>query len=78
MCCVLPTPDDAYFSAPGLAFASATSSLTSFTGTLAPTTRTFGTTTTSPTGSICFSGSKPSFIRCGAIAWPVLVATSSV
>ena len=78
MCCVLPMPDDAYLSEPGCAFAAATSDFTSFAATPSPTTSTFGTTTMSPTGCSCFSGSKLSLSRCGAIAWPVFVATSSV
>jgi hypothetical protein len=78
MCCVLPTPEDAYFKSPGFAFASATSSFTSFAGTAGFTTSTFGTTTIRPTGCRSFNGSKASLSMCGAIAWPVLVATSSV
>jgi hypothetical protein len=61
-----------------LAFAAATRSLTLVYGVVEPTTSTLGTTTTRPTGWTFFSGSKLSLIRCGAIAWPVLVATSSV
>src|SRR6187551_2965788 len=50
MCCVLPTPDDAYLISPGFAFAAATRSWTLLYGVVDPTTSTFGTTTTRPTG----------------------------
>ena len=78
MCWVLPTPEEAYLKSPGLAFIAATSSATFFTGTCAPTTSTLGTVTIRPTGTRSFSGSNASRIRCGAIACPVLVATSKV
>jgi hypothetical protein len=39
---------------------------------------TLGTTTSSAIGVRSFTGSKPSFMMCGAIACAVLVPTSSV
>ncbi len=57
MCCVLPMPDDAYWNSFGFAFISATSSLTSFAGTLSLTTSTFGTVTMRPIGVSPLSGS---------------------
>ena len=78
MCCVLPTPEEAYLKSPGLAFIAATSSATVLTGTWLPTTSTLGTVTIMPTAVRSLSGSKLSLSRCGAIACPVLVATSRV
>src|SRR2546430_785397 len=78
MCCVLPTPTEAKRYSPGLAFRSARSSSMLRAGTPVFTTTTLGTTTTRPTGWMSFCASKPSLIRCGAIACPVLVATMRV
>ena len=60
------------------AFIIATKSFASFAPTCWLTTSTFGTVTTSAIGVRSLIGSKLSLMRCGAIACPVLVATSSV
>src|SRR3989449_11076557 len=78
MCCVLPTPTEAKRYSPGLAFRSARSSSMLRAGTPVFTTTTLGTTTTRPTGWMSFCASKPSLMRCGAMACPVLVATMRV
>src|SRR6266550_2693011 len=77
-CWVLPAPEDAKLKLPGLAFICATSSRTSRALTEGPTISTLGTTITSATGVRSLSASKLSLSKCGAIACPVLVATSSV
>ena len=77
-CWVLPTPEEAYRNDPGFSFISFTNSPTLATGTDVFTSSTLGTTTTRPTGCRSLSGSKPSLRMCGAMAWPVLVASSSV
>src|SRR5438552_10651888 len=77
-CWVLPAPEDAKLKLSGLAFICATSSRTSRALTEGPTISTLGTTMTSATGVRSLSASKLSLSRCGAIACPVLVATSSV
>ena len=65
-------------SVPGAAAIAATRSFTERYGDADETTSTLGITATSPTGCRSFSGSNLSFIRCGAIACPVVVASSSV
>src|ERR1700693_1050749 len=77
-CWVLPAPEDAKLKLSGLAFICATSSRTSRAVTEGPTISTLGTTMTSATGVRSLSASKLSLSKCGAIACPVLVATSSV
>ena len=60
-CCDVPTPADPNVSAPGCAFASATSSVTDFTGTLLLRARMLGVTHSCEIGTKSLTGSKPIF-----------------
>ena len=76
-CCRCPTTRTCR--APGLARIAASSSFTLLVrASRRTTTSTLGITATRPTGCRSLSGSNLSLSRCGATAWPVLVASSRV